>query len=99
MKRLILVLSIIAMMASTSCMTRHIAKITDHNSRPLTAIESQDWYLTRAIVRQFIALFNSEAAAMYPVTFYRYWTCADTGEGLDCKVECDGETDLDCIGW
>jgi hypothetical protein len=99
MKKLILVLSLVVMLIGTSCMTRNIRSITDHNTRPLTAIESADWYLSREIVRFFLSFAGAEAAAKYPTTLYRFWTCADTGEGLDCKVECDGTTDLDCIGW
>ncbi len=99
MKKLILVLSLVVMLIGTSCMTRNIRHIEDHNTRPLTTIESADWYMTREIVRFFLSFAGAEAAAKYPTTLYRYWTCADSGEGLDCKVECDGTTDLDCIGW
>lgn len=99
MKKVILIITLLALVSMTGCLNRQIIRVTDHSQKALTMVETTDTYAYRAAIRAIIGVFSSEAAAKYPVTFYRFWSCQDTGSDLNCNVECDGTTDLDCIGW
>jgi hypothetical protein len=99
MKKLILLIAVISLISATSCLNRQLVRVTDHPQKALTMVETTDTYAYRAYIRAIIGIFSSEAANKYPVTFYRFWSCQDTGSDLNCNVECDGTTDLDCIGW
>ncbi len=86
MKKLVVLFAMVAMFAATGCLKRNVLVVKDHPGRPLTMVETLDQYY-----------------AFHPAYVlgqsYRFWTCVDQGDTLDCKVECDGETDLDCIGY
>jgi len=84
MKKLIVLVLFAALLATTGCLRRNVVMANDHPQKPLTLIETYDQYML---------------LAWQIGGYYRFWTCIDQGDALDCKVECDGETDLDCIGF
>ena len=83
MKKIIVILAFAALLITPGCLKRNVVMVNDHPTRPLTMVETYDQY----------TLFGYQVGG-----FWRFWTCTDQGDALDCKVECDGETDLDCIG-
>jgi hypothetical protein len=86
MKKIIILLAVMALLMSTGCLRRNLIKVEDNQARPLTMVETIDnyWFFMPGYVIG---------------SHYRFWTCTDQGDSLDCKVECDGETDLDCVGF
>lgn len=86
MKKIIILIAFAALLMTTGCLKRNVVAVNDHPGRPLTMVESLDNYW---------AFHPGYLVGQH----YRFWTCTDQGDTLDCKVECDGETDLDCIGF
>jgi len=86
MKKIVILLAFAVMLFSSGCLHRQLVRAEDNQARPLTTLETIDRY--------WIFMPNYVIGA-----HYRFWTCTDQGDALDCKVECDGDTDLDCVGF
>ena len=86
MKKLLVITIAMALLALSSCATRNIVKVKDSKTSPLTVVETIDTKY----------LFHP---AFIVGVHHRFWTCTDKGEELQCKSECDYETDKDCPGF
>ncbi|HSA33065.1 MAG TPA: hypothetical protein P5077_05010 [bacterium] len=88
MKKIVVLLLCLSLLATTGCSVRRILMAAeDHPTRQLTNFETIDQYW-------LLGLYQVGA-------HYRYWTCVDGNESLDCKVLCDNKesSDLDCVGF
>lgn len=84
MKKIVILIAFAALLMTSGCLKRNLIRAEDNQARPLTMVETLDNY----------TMFGYVIG-----THYRFWICTDQGDTLDCKVECDGETDLDCVGF
>lgn len=76
--------AVLLALATTGCLTsRSIRSVSEHPTRPLTLIQTQD---TLTYVPGF-----------YSVSKHQFWSCSQQSDQLTCRKVCDAQgRQLDC---
>lgn len=81
MKKTLLSLALLGTLGfGSGCVTRTLVAFNDHGSKPLTTMSVM-------VHRDYVLVHKFEAVT---------YSCGDSGDNLDCKRVCGGDTDLRC---